>query len=63
VIGGIWNPSQLGPRQFKTGLGVPLKPVKGEGEKAKVEMDKRAIFKEIERFGKGLVTKVELVQE
>ncbi|GAA5969887.1 hypothetical protein JCM3765_002928 [Sporobolomyces pararoseus] len=64
VIGGIWNPSQLGPRQFKTGLGIPLRPITdGSKEKPKVEMDKRAILKEIERFGKGLVTKVELLQE
>ncbi|GAA5910741.1 rRNA-processing protein UTP22 [Sporobolomyces salmoneus] len=64
TIGGIWNPSQLGSRQFKTGLGIPLRPVAVEGgEKAKVEMDKRAVLKEIERFGKGLVTKVELLQE
>ncbi|GAA6010745.1 hypothetical protein JCM11491_002926 [Sporobolomyces phaffii] len=63
TIGGIWNPAHLGAKQFKTGLGVPLRPVVTDGEtKAKVEMDRRAILKEIERYGKGLVTKVELLQ-
>lgn len=64
TIGGIWNPAHEGPKQFKTGQGVPLRPVvvngAGADDKAKVELDKRAILKEIERFGKGLVTKVEL---
>jgi len=64
TIGGIWNPSQLGPRQFKTGMGFPLEPVAGEGDsKAKVQLDRRAVLKEIERLGKGLVLKVELLQE
>ncbi|GAA5928290.1 rRNA-processing protein UTP22 [Sporobolomyces koalae] len=67
TIGGIWNPTQLGPRQFKTGLGFPLTPVVEERDaaaaKAKVQLDRRAVLKEIERLGKGFVTKVELLQD
>ncbi|GAA5820452.1 hypothetical protein JCM10212_006122 [Sporobolomyces blumeae] len=68
TIGGIWNPSHLGPKPFKTGLGVPLRPVGSSSSsdkeaKAKVELDRKAVLKEIERLGKGLVVKVELVRE
>lgn len=45
-------------------MGFPLQPVIGEGEsKAKVQLDRRAVLKEIERLGKGLIVKVELLQE
>jgi U3 small nucleolar RNA-associated protein 22 len=61
VIGGVWNPAAENPKQFKAGLGVPVAPVLAGGEsKPKVALDKQAVLAQIERFGKGLVRKVEL---
>ncbi|GAA6002549.1 hypothetical protein JCM10207_001176 [Rhodosporidiobolus poonsookiae] len=61
VIGGIWNPAVEGAKSFKVGMGYPVTPADGSEGKAKVVLDKRAVLKEIERLGKGLVTKVEEV--
>ncbi|GAA5842510.1 hypothetical protein JCM11251_004894 [Rhodosporidiobolus azoricus] len=62
VIGGIWNPYVEGPKAFKVGLGYPVAPIDGSADgKVKVALDKRAVLKEVERLGKGLVTKVEEV--
>lgn len=63
VIGGIWNPHVEAARPFKVGIGFPIKPeVEGEG-KAKVVLDKDAVMKGIERAGKGLIKRVELVRK
>ncbi|GAA5876581.1 hypothetical protein JCM8547_002416 [Rhodosporidiobolus lusitaniae] len=62
LIGGIWNPSVEGPKAFKVGAGYPVTPVEGADGKVKVELDKRAVLREIERLGKGLVVKVEEVK-
>jgi len=67
VIGGIWHPSVEAPRAFKVGLGFPARPVVDGAEgaqdgKAKVALDKKAVFREIERVGKGFVVKVEEVK-
>ncbi|GAA5861600.1 hypothetical protein JCM3774_002641 [Rhodotorula dairenensis] len=62
TIGGIWNPALEAPRPFKVGLGFPIKPVRDDkGGKAKVVLDKKAVFRGIERLGRGLVVKVEEV--
>ncbi|GAA5958223.1 hypothetical protein JCM21900_000151 [Sporobolomyces salmonicolor] len=61
TIGGIWNPSVEGPRPFKVGMGFPVTPVRGEDGKAKVVLDKKAVLKDVERLGKGLVTRAEEV--
>ncbi|KAI5476161.1 pre-rrna processing protein Utp22 [Pseudohyphozyma bogoriensis] len=59
VIGGIWNPSAESSRPWKIGHGFPCEPV-GAGEgKAKVQLNKAVVLKEIERIGKGLVVKTE----
>ncbi|KAK4049077.1 U3 snoRNP protein [Microbotryomycetes sp. JL221] len=71
VIGGIWDPSVEGPpRSFKVGLGFPFKPANpmskaaangsedGQG-KSKVVINKKAILSQIERIGKGLVSRTE----
>ncbi|GAA5958854.1 hypothetical protein JCM8115_000667 [Rhodotorula mucilaginosa] len=64
VIGGIWNPASEAPRAFKVGLGFPIKPISEDnGGKAKVILDKKAVFREIERLGKGVVVKVEEVKQ
>lgn len=66
IVGGIWNPSVEAPRAFKVGLGFPTKPVRDpdakEG-KAKVVLDKKAVFRDIERIGKGFVVRVEEVKQ
>ncbi|KPV75399.1 uncharacterized protein RHOBADRAFT_53381 [Rhodotorula graminis WP1] len=66
VIGGIWHPSVEASRAFKVGLGFPARPVVDDAEakdgKAKVVLDKRAVFRDIERVGKGFVVKVEEVK-
>jgi U3 small nucleolar RNA-associated protein 22 len=62
LIGGIWNPSVEGSKAFRIGLGYPITPLEGEDGKVKVALDKRAVLREIERLGKGLVLKVEEVQ-
>ncbi|BGO93928.1 U3 snoRNP protein [Rhodotorula toruloides] len=59
IIGGIWHPSVESPRAFSVGLSFAVKPVVAEEGKAKVVLDKKAVFREIERVGKGLVVKVE----
>lgn len=65
VIGGIWNPSAEGPRQWKVGLGFPCEPVVTPGEegsqKTKVQLDKKAVLGEIARLGRGLVVKVQVM--
>ncbi|BGP55361.1 hypothetical protein JCM8202_004701 [Rhodotorula sphaerocarpa] len=62
VIGGIWHPSVEAPRPYKVGLGYPIQPVRGDDNKARVVLDKKAVYREIERLGKGLVVKVEEVK-
>ncbi|BGP47983.1 U3 snoRNP protein [Rhodotorula kratochvilovae] len=65
VLGGIWHPSVEAPRALKVGLGYPTRPVVGEAEKdgkAKVVLDKKAVFRDIERLGKRFVVKVEEVK-
>lgn len=62
VIGGIWNPSVEAPRPWKVGLGFPCKPVPSIEGKAKVELDKVILLRDVERLGKGLVKSVELVR-
>ncbi|GAA5959104.1 hypothetical protein JCM10213_008290 [Rhodosporidiobolus nylandii] len=62
VIGGIWNPSVEGAKAFKVGLGYPSAPAETGDGKAKVTLDKRAVLRDIERLGKGLVSRVEEVK-
>lgn len=62
TIGGIWHPSIEGSRPFKVGLGFPVLPVEAEGGKAKVVIDKKSVLQQVQRLGKGLVKKVEVVQ-
>ncbi|SCZ98606.1 BZ3500_MvSof-1268-A1-R1_Chr3-1g05495 [Microbotryum saponariae] len=66
AIGGIWNPSIVAPKTFKVGLGVPLKPLVikdgSDTSKPKVELDKANMLRQIERLGRGLLTKVEMVK-
>ncbi|POY71794.1 hypothetical protein BMF94_5155 [Rhodotorula taiwanensis] len=63
TIGAIWNPAAEAPKAFKVGLGYPIKPVRDDdGGKAKVVLDKKAVYREIERLGKGLVSKVDEVR-
>ncbi|GAA5919932.1 hypothetical protein JCM6882_000002 [Rhodosporidiobolus microsporus] len=63
IIGGIWHPTVEGAKAFKVGLGYPVTPTEGGADgKVKVVLDKKAVMKEIERLGKGLVAKVEEVK-
>ncbi|KAK4699493.1 U3 small nucleolar RNA-associated protein 22, partial [Phenoliferia sp. Uapishka_3] len=67
VIGGIWNPSAEAARAWKIGLGFLCKPAEEdasvEAGKARVVLDKAAVLREVERLGKGLVQRTELVQQ
>lgn len=63
TIGGIWNPAAEAPRPWKVGLGFPCAPVAGSEGKAKVQLDKKCVAREIERLGRGLVKNVELMGE
>lgn len=61
VIGGVWNPSAESAKPFKGGLNVPVTPTSINGEsKPKVVLDKQALLAQVERFGKGLVRRIEL---
>lgn len=67
VIGGIWNPTAEAIRPWSVGLGFPARPVtaqkNGETGKAKVVLDKTAVLLEMERLGKGLVSRIEIIKE
>lgn len=59
VVGGIWHPSVLGAKSWKVGMGWPVVPVEEGGKK--VEIDVAAVLREVERLGKGLVVRTEVL--
>lgn len=65
TIGGIWNPTAETSRPWTVGLGFPVRPVtakQGETSKAKVQLDKTAILAEVEKLGKGLIRRIEVLR-